>query len=146
MLTVIVGIVGGLMAATGWFFAWRARGETNAAADRARIAETKIETANAAAELAQSGQATAVMQLKAAAATVSALKMNLDKAYADKGDLLEKLAKAGVPVADDMYDSITSRLYANRDRGASGPVSGSGGDPPTLPGSAAPAAVKTSTN
>lgn len=148
MLTVIVGIVGGLAAATGWIFAWRARGEANDAADRARIAEVKTESAQRAADLATSAQATAVMQLKEAVATASSLKMNLDKAYADKGDLLEKLAKAGVPVADDMYDSITNRLYANRDRGASsgGQGSGAGGDPPAVPGDPPSAPGKARTN
>lgn len=135
MLTVIVAIIGGLVAAAGWIFAWRARGEANDAADRARIAETRADAAQRATDLAAAGQATAVMQLKEAVATASSLKMNLDKAYADKGDLLEKLAKAGVPVADDMYDSITNRLYANRDRGAAGggEGSGAGGDPPAVP-------------
>jgi hypothetical protein len=146
-VSIVVGLAG---TASGWFFAWRARGDgidarvdANAMADGRRIAEAKTDAMLHRAEVAEAGTATATMQLKAAQATIGSLQLELQRTRLDKDAIYEKLAKLGAPVGDALYDSATSRLYANRDRRpSSGSAStGAGGganplptDPPTVAG------------
>jgi hypothetical protein len=155
MLTAIIGIIGGLVAASGWFFAWRTRGESNDAkdaanheADRARLAEARADAAEARTQDAIAGKATAQMQLRALEVTAASLKMSYQKSLADKAELYEQLAKLGAPVGDVLLDSTTDRLYKDRDRrapsGSEG--AGSGPHPNDLPALPAGPASKTRTN
>jgi len=155
MMTAILGIVGGLVAASGWFFAWRSRGEASEAkdvanhqAERARMAEARADAAEARMHDAAAGQATAEMLLKALQVEAAGLRMSIQRAAADREDLLEQLAKLGAPVGDVLLESTTDRLYKDRDRRASGggEGAGSGGDPVIVPGDPAAAPSKAGTN
>lgn len=154
MLEWIIGIVGGLGTASGWFFAWRSRGEAsdakddaNRAAERARIEAGRADAAEAKAQAADSARVVAETQLKVAAVAADGYKFALDRSNADKEALYAQLAKLGAPVGADLFDSTSRRLYANRDRGAPGGAesSNSGGGPvdvPVVPGPAAAATGK----
>lgn len=122
-------------AMSGWFYAWRARGEANSAGDRARIAEANAELARGRAFEAQVSSSTAIAQYKGLEIDLTTTKMALARERADKGVLLEKLAQLGSPVGDALYDSTVDRLYADRDRreASGGQGAGSGPDPHGLP-------------
>lgn len=134
MLQGILILLGGVVAASGWFFAWRSRGETNKAGDRARIAEARADAERARALDSDSGRAAAEAQVKAAAAENKNLRAELALERKTKGDLLEKLAKADAPVGDVLLDSTVDRLYANRHREGNGPGSRGGGGEAAVPG------------
>jgi hypothetical protein len=132
-------------AISGWWKAWSARGEANAAAERARIAETRADAERAHAFDAQAAAAVALAQLKGAQLDLAQATQDLVRARAEKGDLLEQIAKLGVPVGDALYDSTVDRLYADRDRREAGRGASAGAGPssngvPVVPaGPAAPA-------
>lgn len=121
--------------ATGWIYAWKARGEANDSAERARIAESKAETEKGLAFLAQADRSTTIAQYKGLEIELTATKMALIRERTDKGVLLEKLAQLGSPVGDALYDSTVDRLYADRDRRETGggARAGGGSDPHGLP-------------
>lgn len=151
MLTWIVGIGVALVTASGWFMAWRSRGEAldakesaNAAAERARIAEAKAGVAADHAVDAEARASTAVMQYKASEATLVTTQRELAAERAGRADLLEQLAKLGAPVGDVLLDSTIDRLYKNghREGTGGGPSSGAGGNQTLVPGDAAGAPTK----
>lgn len=118
LLSILAGI-GGVSTAVMAVLAWRARGEAlagrrdaNDAAERARIAEirTGAEQAKTLDADARAGAATALY--KAADHRTAALLTELDRERREKGVLLEKLAKLGVPVGDVLVDTTLDRLYA----------------------------------
>lgn len=144
MLAELAAAAAGVAAIGGWIAAWRARGDSNAAGERARIAEVKADAGVARALDAEAGRAAAEAQLKAAAVENQNLRAALSREQATKGALLEKLAALGAPVGDVLLDSTIDRLYKNRDRQGNGSSSGAGGDPTPVP--AGPAKPPTGTD
>lgn len=134
LLPAALGLVG---TASGWIAAWRSRTATleakdiaNAHAERARVAEVRADAERNKALLNHAGQVTAETQLRVILTEQAGLRVALQREQADKGALLEQLAKMGAPVGDALLDSTLKRLYADRDRraasGSQGPGSSRG--------------------
>lgn len=111
------------VAASGWIYAYRARGESrdalgkaNEAAERSRIIEAARDAAQARAQNAIANEAAVRVELKAAEASRAALAAELNAERHAKADLLVKLAKAGIEVGPTLIDSSLERLHANKDR------------------------------
>jgi hypothetical protein len=137
MLFEILAGVGAVGTAAGWLFAWRSRGEAlaargdaNAAGERARMAEVKSAAMEQQALDAESRAAVAVIQYKSTATDLEITQQDLLRERILRGDLLDKLAKLGAPVGDELLDSTIRRLYENRHRpgNANSPSPGAGGD------------------
>lgn len=133
MLELLLGILGAGVTASGWFFAWRSRGEASDMAERARLSEGKAASATTQVLQAQAEAAVAIAQHKGLELDIASTRQQLALARADKAALLEQLAKLGAPVGDDLFDSTVGRLYADRDRRSSGAGSSSGSGPPAVP-------------
>jgi hypothetical protein len=137
MTYVILGLIGAALASSGWVFAWRARGEANAAGDRARLAESLADARLTRVPVAMAEASTAVTQYRALQTTLADTQNQLARERAGKAELLEQLAKIGAPVGDVLFDNTIDRLYKNRDRAGGGQGSGPGGGADDLPGAPA---------
>lgn len=140
----LIGALGIAGTASGWFFAWRARGEANEAAERARLAEARTGAAEQRAFESSMAAAATSAQLKGAEIDVANAKQALARERADQSRILEHLAQAGAPVGDVLVDSTMDRLYADRERTRRGAGPGSGGDPIAVPAAPAGASGKAS--
>lgn len=120
---------------SGWIYAFRARGQANAAAERARIADGKTDVERDHAFQAAASGAVALSQLKGLELDLAQARQDLIRSRSEKAELLEQVAKLGVPVGADLYDSTIDRLYADRDRreARGGQNPGAGGAPNGLP-------------
>lgn len=134
---------------TGWFLAWRARGEAlaggrsaSAAADAQRTEAMRADHAEQLARDADARAGAAHASLQLAAEKVFVLDQSLTRERQRSGGLLERLAKAGVPIGGDLVDDALGGLYAHgdgRSPGGGDPDPVSGGAPVDLPGQPASA-------
>ena len=140
----IIGIVGAAVAVSGWIAAFRARGESNAArseanqaAASARLAERRAELAEMSTLDAQANEAEAKSLKRAAEETAASLRLELQMLRADQETILERIAKMGLPVGPDLFDSALRRLYEDNlrrsARAGGGASTGAGGGPPVVP-------------
>jgi anti-sigma factor RsiW len=128
-------------AVSGWVAAWRARGAANDAADRARIAEAKIEEISLRALAAESAATVANARRESLEAELTRIQAQIAQSRAERGELLEQIAKLGVPVGDVLYDSTIDRLYKDRDRTGGSQGSRASRDPDPVSGDPAGAAT-----
>lgn len=131
ILELVAGAVALGVSASGWIYAYRARGESrdslakaNEAAERARLEVARADAAEAKASKAEAELAAAAAELRSERANLSATRATLIDERRAKADLIAKLAKAGVPVGPTLIDSSLDRLHADANR-----RSPQGGDP-----------------
>ncbi len=138
-LLAALGIAG---TASGWYAAWRSRGDANQAGERARLAGARADAADARAVDAEMHAVAAEAQRKGAEIDVQNARQAIARERAAAAEILETLAKAGAPVGDVLLDGTIDRLYADRDRqrAGRGPHPGAGGDPVDVPAPPAGAA------
>lgn len=137
-------LLGGLVSASGWVLAWRARGESNKASDRGRIAEARADAEHARAFDAEARRAAAESRAKTVAIENETLRAAVSREQAEKRELLERLAQLRVAVGDELFDSTIDRLYKNSHRNGNGSGAGTGGDQSAV--SADPASAPTKTD
>ena len=151
ILEIIAGALGVGVTASGWIFAYRARGESNdsrkaanESAERARISDAKAEAANARADHAEANLEASRVEMKSAQADAAVARGTLTRERREKAALLADLAKRGVAVGDVVVDDAIDRLYPHsheNDRGPEDPNGDKGrnggplpDDTPTDPG------------
>lgn len=122
----------GALGTMGWLFAWIA--ERSVVAKDREVATAKAgEVAAKALTLAADAKAS-VAEAKLASEVSRALdlQVQLDAERKARHDLVDELAKKGVPVGDSLVDAAMDRLY--QDGGGQDPGSGSSGDPQRVSG------------
>lgn len=131
--SVIALLVSGLAGVTGWFFAWRSRGETIDARNQAAVERATAVSAQAVAFAANERAVTAEARWSAEAGRAKGLELQLAAERQSRQNLVDALAKSGAPVGDVLVDSALDELYTNPGRGGQGAGSGASGDPVGLP-------------
>jgi hypothetical protein len=133
-------------AVSGWVAAYRARGQANESAERARLSEAKAEAQERAADLARMNESAARGELHVAEVNLSVARRTIAMQIKERNDEYERLAKAGVPVGDVLVGGAIGVLYPHEDGDADGREAGPGGggevggplsDDPTGPASRA---------
>ena len=148
----IAGAVALGVTSSGWIYAYRARGESRDALERAnqeasarRLAESGRDVALSRALDADARAVTAAAELRAARLQADAFEAALKLERTEKGMLLETLATMGAPVGGAVLDHVIGELYPDEDRGPASPGGDSGpvsGADRSVPDDAADAADK----
>lgn len=118
-----VAVAGAVGAVTGWINAFRARGESrealqkaNEAAERARLAEVARDAARGKVFDAEVKADTASAECRVTKQELDSTKAELARERREKAKMIDDLAKRGVPVGDALVDSSIDRLYEDEDR------------------------------
>ena len=133
--------------ASGWVFAYRARGESRDAlaraneradedADARRLAESALDAARARVFDADARAIVALAEARAAKLAEDQLRSELSRERHERMAAYARLAEMGAPVGAVLVDAAIDELYpdANRDgRPAGGDPGASGGADPELP-------------
>lgn len=127
-------LITGALGMLGWFFAWH--GQRAVVGKDKEVADAKAGEASArqVALEAEAKAATAQALLAAAQSRAGSLQVQLDAERKSRHDLVDELAKRGVPVGDVVVDAAVDRLYPNGDQGGQGSSASAGGDSQRVPG------------